>query len=359
MKSTFRRRARHAFLTATVSILPSVFGLVNGGAIRCPARAAALPTGQSPHAAAYQAYDHYIQLTESRMPGEIASGGAFLRVDSLAPAEREAGYAALRGGELRIEPLTTFNHGQQIACPGCMIHHWAGVIFISGVTLDQTLRLMQDYDHQAEIYAPEVVRAKILSHTGDDFRVFMRFRQTKIITVVLDTEHEVRYQRLDSMRAASRSISTRVQEVENAGTSNEHDLPEGEDNGYLWRINSYWRFLERDGGVYVQCESVSLTRDIPVGLGWLAAPFVESIPRESLSFMLIATRKQFKSLPHNDINRIVSDSRSETDASNGITIFPPGRGSAEHQLSNAEAMDLSRQTQDRENRRRPSPHSRA
>jgi hypothetical protein len=204
-----------------------------------------------------------------------------------------------------------------------------------------------------------VVRAKILSHTGDDFRVFMRFRQTKIITVVLDTEHEVRYQRLDSMRAASRSISTRVQEVENAGTSNEHDLPEGEDNGYLWRINSYWRFLERDGGVYVQCESVSLTRDIPVGLGWLAAPFVESIPRESLSFMLIATRKQFKSLPHNDINRIVSDSRSETDASNGITIFPPGRGSAEHQLSNAEAMDLSRQTQDRENRRRPSPHSRA
>lgn len=282
------RKAGHAILAATILFMPSLFGAAAKAGLR----------NSGERAASSQAFDRYIQLTEARMSHELAAGGAFLRVDALAPAERDTAYAALRGGELRdgelrIGPLTTLDRGQAIACPGCMIHHWVGVVFIPGATLDQVLRLMQDYDHQAEIYAPEMVRAKTLSRSGDEFHVFMRFRRTKVLTVVLDTEHDVRYERLDAMRAASRSASTRVQEVENAGAANERDLPEGEDNGYLWRINSYWRFLERDGGVYVQSESVSLTRDIPVGLGWIAGPFVESVPRESLSFTLTATRKYF------------------------------------------------------------------
>jgi hypothetical protein len=102
----------------------------------------------------------------------------------------------------------------------------------------------------------------------------------------------VHYQRLDATRVASRSVSTRVQEVHDAGSPDEKVLPEGEGGGFMWRINSYWRFMERDGGTYVQCESVSLTRDIPTGLGWLIGPFVESIPRESLRFTLEATRNR-------------------------------------------------------------------
>jgi hypothetical protein len=42
--------------------------------------------------------------------------------------------------------------------------------------------------------------------------------------------------------------------------------------------------------VYVQCEAISLTRDIPTGLNWLMEPFIESIPRESLGFTLRSTR---------------------------------------------------------------------
>ena len=68
-------------------------------------------------------------------------------------------------------------------------------------------------------------------------------------------------------------------------------MPVGRDGGYLWRLNTYWRFLERDGGTYIQCEAISLTRAIPFGLGWLVEPFVTSIPRESLSFTLETTRK--------------------------------------------------------------------
>lgn len=267
--------------------------LILAAAIACvvPGNSVLAGAADSPHAAAYKAFDHYIQLTEERVSRDLAPGGAFLNVDTLGANERDAAYAKLRVGEVRIESLTTLDRGQTIACPACMIQHWVGIVFIPGATLKQTLELMQDYDHQAEIFGPDVMRAKILSHSGDDFTVFMRFHRAMVVTVVLDTEHRVHYQRIDAMHAASRAFSTRVQEVEHAGTSSERDLPEGKDNGYLWRINNYWRFLQRDGGTYVQCESVSLSRDIPTGFAWLVAPFVESVPRDSLRFTLEAARK--------------------------------------------------------------------
>jgi hypothetical protein len=267
--------------------------LILAGAIASavPANASLAGAADSAHAAAHKAFDHYIQLTEERVSRELAPGGAFLNMDTLGPTERDAAYAKLRAGDVRIEPLATLDHGQIIACPGCMIQHWVGIVFIPGATLKQTLELMQDYGHHAEIFAPDVMRAKILSHSGDDFTVFMRFHRAMVVTVVLDTEHRVHYQRIDATHAASRAFSTRAQEVEHAGASSERDLPEGKDNGYLWRINNYWRFLQRDGGTYVQCESVSLSRDIPTGFAWLVAPFVESVPRDSLRFTLEAARK--------------------------------------------------------------------
>jgi hypothetical protein len=278
-----RRKIAHLLLASLLGMAPAVSALADGDTGARPADA--------PHAAAYQAFDRYIQLTEQRVSKELAPGGAFLRVDQLSASDRDAAYAKLRGGEIRIEALTTLDGGQKIACPGCMIQHWLGIVFIPGATLDQTLKLVQDYDHQAEVYAPDVMRAKILSHSGDDFHVFMRFHRTKVVTVVLDTEHNIHYQKIDATHAASRAVSTRVAEVEDAGKPTEHDLADGMDNGYLWRINNYWRFLQRDGGTYVQCESVSLSRDIPTGLAWLVEPFVESSPRESLRFTLEATRK--------------------------------------------------------------------
>jgi hypothetical protein len=244
-----------------------------------------------PNADAARAFNRYVQLTEARIAAEVRPGGSFLMLDRLPVDKRAAAYAALRGGELRIERLETQDGGRSIECPGGMIHHWIGIVFIPGATLEKTLRLVQDYDHHAEVYAPQVVSAKIISHAGSDFHIFMRLRQKKVITVTLDTEHDAHFDRIDAMRTASRSISTRVQQVEDAGERGERDLPEGHDDGFLWRINSYWRFVERDGGVYVQSESISLTRSIPTGLGWLVGPIVESIPRELLRATLENTRK--------------------------------------------------------------------
>jgi hypothetical protein len=282
VKVNFGRKFIHLILVAAIA-----------GAI--PTISVSVGATDSPHAAAYKAFERYIQLTEERVSRDLAPGGAFLNVDTLNAAECAAAYGKLRAGEVRIESLSTQDHGQTIACPACMIQHWGGIVFIPGATLKQTLDLMQDYDHQAEIFAPDVMRAKILSHNGDDFTVFMRFHRAMVVTVVLDTEHRVHYQHIDATHAASRAFSTRVQEVEHAGAASERDLSEGKDNGYLWRINNYWRFLQRDGGTYVQCESVSLSRDIPTGFAWLVAPFVESVPRDSLRFTLEAARKHFSS----------------------------------------------------------------
>jgi hypothetical protein len=112
----------------------------------------------------------------------------------------------------------------------------------------------------------------------------------KVLTVVLNTEHEAHYVRPAPDRAYSRIVSTRIAEVENPGTPAEREKPIGKDGGYMWRLNTYWRFLERDGGTYIQCESISLTRGIPFGFGWVVGPFVTSIPRESLTFTLERTR---------------------------------------------------------------------
>jgi hypothetical protein len=236
------------------------------------------------------AFNRYVQLSEQRMQNDLQSG-PFLWVDELPTQQREAVSARLKRGEVATQRLETLERGASIPVPSGLIHHWVGIVFIPGANLTQTLALLQGYDEHSRIYAPRVLRSKLIQHNGDDFKVFLRLRETKIVTVVLDTEYDVHYVRLDSTRAYSRSYSTRVAEVDGAGQLGELEKPIGDDSGFLWRLNSYWRFWERDGGVYVQLEAISLTRDIPDGLGWLIRPFVTSLPSESLVFTLNRTRE--------------------------------------------------------------------
>jgi hypothetical protein len=165
------------------------------------------------------------------------------------------------------------------------------VVFIPGVKLQEVLAVLQDYDHQAQYYAPDVEQSRIESRDDEHFVVFLRFRRHKVITVVLNTKHDVHYFSDSATREHSRSSAVHIGEVENAGKPNEREKAPGEDGGYLWRMETWWRMEEGDGGVYVQSEVVSLTRDIPTGLGWLIGPFVTSIPKETLTFTLQATRK--------------------------------------------------------------------
>ena len=237
------------------------------------------------------AFDAYVKLTDARNNEELRRGTNLLWIDGLGEGERAQAYDALKRGEVKMQKLETRENGEKIQCPGGMIHHWVGTVFIPGAKLPAVVAALQDYDHHAQYYTPDVEQSKIESRDDDHFVVFLRFRRHKVITVVLNTRHDVRYFRDSAVREHSRSSAMRIAEVENAGKPTEREKPPGEDGGYLWRMETWWRMEERDGGVYVQSEVVSLTRDIPAGLGWLIGPFVTSIPKETLTFTLQATRR--------------------------------------------------------------------
>jgi hypothetical protein len=242
-----------------------------------------------------EAFDHYMKLTEARNEEELKRGTNLLWIDELPAEQRTEAYATLKRGEVEIKKVEMLDGGKPIACPGGIIHHWTGVVFIPGAKLEDVLGMLEDYDKHSVYYGPDVERSKIESRNGDHFRVFLRFRRHKVITVVLNTEHEIEYFRDGPGRGHSRSSAVRIAEVENVGKSNEREKAPGDDGGFLWRMETWWRMEERDGGVYVQSEVVSLTRDIPVVLKWMIEPFVTSIPKETLTATLVATRKAVES----------------------------------------------------------------
>jgi hypothetical protein len=237
-----------------------------------------------------QAFDRYIRLTEARLTGKAP----FLWIDGLPNAKRREALDTVRQQQLSIERLETNDNGREIDVPGGMIHHWVGTAYVPGASVDQALALLQNYDAHQRIYAPTVAVSKLQSRDGDRFRFFLRFVMKKVITVVVNSEHEAIFRRPSADRAEGWIHSRRIAEVENPGSSTEREKPVGNDGGYLWRLNTYWRLLARDGGLYIHCESVSLSRGIPVGFGWIVGPFVTSIPRESLTFTLETTRKHLE-----------------------------------------------------------------
>jgi len=251
-----------------------------------PARATDLEPGT------VKAFDAYVRTAEAQIDAQFSRRQPFLWVEGLAAARGASAEAQLRAGQVVIERLdaTGKDAGKPIPVPGGMIHHWIGTVFIPGATLAQTLALAEDYDHQQQYFHPDVMRSRILRHDGNDFTIELVLYKRKVITTVLDTQHEVHYTLVDATHAWSRSRTIRIQEVDDAGKPDERLEPEGHDRGFLWRMNTYWRFEEKDGGTYVESQSISLTRDIPAGLGWMIGSFVNSVPRESLTFTLESMR---------------------------------------------------------------------
>jgi hypothetical protein len=226
------------------------------------------------------AFNRYIRATETRLDGQNSSNN-FLWVDESPDRRRRA-----REGQVVIEPWA----GKGIVeVPDGLVHDWVGAVFVPGATLEKTLAFVQNYDNHKNIYQ-EVIDSRTLQHEDNRYRIYLRFLKKKVVTVVLNTEHDVRYYPVDHTRWRSRSYSTRIAEVEDPGSPNERERPVGNDHGFLWRLYSYWRFQERDGGVYIECEAISLTRDAPTGFGWLIRPIIRGLPRESLANTLESTR---------------------------------------------------------------------
>ena len=230
-----------------------------------------------------EAFAAYIRAAEAAMEQTLQAKGPFLWSD-LNPERAQQVHTG--------QVVAQFWEGRGPAnVPNGLIHDWIGAVLIPGTTLKNTLALIQDYDNHKNIYKPEVIGSKLISHKDGDFQIYLRLLKKKIVTVVLDTDHEVHYRAVDESRWVCRSYTTRIAEVEDAGSPKERILPPDTGYGFLWRLHSYWRFQERDGGVYVECRAISLTRDVPSGLGWVIRPIIQKLPKESLTNTLEATRR--------------------------------------------------------------------
>ena len=227
------------------------------------------------------AFDRYVSEVENRLEHRW-HGEGFLWSDSRPQKDQ------LQRGAILVEP----SHGNgTVELKGGLIQDWTGAIFIPSTNLAAVLAVVQNYDHHGEIYKPEVARAQVRSHNGNDFSVYMRIVKAKLfLSDVLNTENEIHYAALDGKRVYSRAYSTRIAEVHDPGRPDERELPVGKDRGLLWRLYGYWFYEERDGGVVVECESVTLTRDVPLGMGHLLAPIIHGLPAESLKKGLESTR---------------------------------------------------------------------
>jgi putative flippase GtrA len=241
-----------------------------------------------------QGFAKYVAAVEARRASEIANHEPFLEFERYGAAQQARVMAALKRGEVYVERgrVSRDQAAAEIPIDGGLINHWRGTVFVPNVKLDQLLKVLQEPQtdkHKQE----DVLSSRVVSRNGDSQKVFLRLRRTKFVTVVYDTEYDVDYKRLAPDRALSNSISTKIVEIENPGTPRERALPEGDDHGYMWRLNSYWRYKQVDGGVLVEIESLTLSRDLPAIVGPLIRPIVNSTARESMTRTLSSVRARF------------------------------------------------------------------
>lgn len=179
---------------------------------------------------------------------------------------------------------------------GAYIHDWSGRAHLRGGTASALLQVLKDYNRHKEYYGPEVVDSRHLGNDGTVLKSFLRLRKKKVLTVILDTEYRNRFYELTPSAGYSVSHTVSIHEVENAGEPGERRLPDGEGHGFLWRLNAYWMWQQNATGLWVECRAVSLSRDVPAGLGWVVAPIIRSLPRESLESTLSNTAKAIAAL---------------------------------------------------------------
>lgn len=237
-------------------------------------------------ASGLQAFDEYDATVQARIHKQHGNSETFIAVLNGSQSHRNQMMSELRSGNVVIESVLD----RPRPVPGGLLHHWRGTAFVVGARSKDMTELLRDYNGLPRHYSPEIVSSRVLWERAGAASVAIRLKRKKVVTVVLDGIWDVQTRSIDTNRGYSSSRNMHVWEVAAAGSAGEHHMREGDDDGFLWRLNSYWSFEEVPGGLLIECEAISLTRDIPGGLGWLAGPLVEELPRESLEFTMQATR---------------------------------------------------------------------
>jgi putative flippase GtrA len=235
--------------------------------------------------AAWRAYE---QKVDERYHRVTADGSPFLAHDEF---RLSTWRDVVRGGGIAMAQVESPMPGTpRPSIPDGRIHHWIGAVFVPGVTVADVVRRLRDRaGHEAGAY-DDVLSSKLLRRDGDELTVYLKLRRQSVITVVYNTEHAVVYRRLGDARATSRSVATKIAELADPGTPQEREKPAGSDRGFLWRLNAYWRYEQVDGGVVIECESISLSRGVPTLLRPFISGVVDGIARDALEKTLKGVR---------------------------------------------------------------------
>ena len=244
------------------------------------------------HPRTVAAWDAYVTSTEQRIERELADDEGFL-VQDFNEAAADARRAVLDGEVLVDRMRSRGQTAEAIDVPKGAIHHWRGSIFIPAVTLDDVLHGVKSPLRQEELQE-DVLESRVLERDDDRMRIFLKLKRKKFVTVHFNTEHEMLYARHDDRRASSSSVATRIAELADVGTPEEREKPVGIDRGFLWRLNSYWRYEAVDGGVIVECESITLSRSIPSVVRWMVGRMIDSAARESMERTLTAMKTRLR-----------------------------------------------------------------
>ncbi len=222
------------------------------------------------------AYDRYVEDATRAFLERLRRSGA---VSDSRPSRE----GSLRDGEVTAYPA---RDDGIIVVSGGLVHHWAGAIFISDVTLEDALKISYAYDEYHAVYKP-VIASRLLERDGDTYRVQLRIKEGAAgISAVLDVRSQVRFVYPDSTTVYSIATSDEIRELENPGTATERLLPSGQGSGYLWRATTLSRISERAKGVFVEMETIGLSRSFPRMLGWIIEPVARRLGRKSVELSL-------------------------------------------------------------------------
>lgn len=227
-----------------------------------------------------RAWEAYAQTAKVAMQERAAGRRPFLWVD-----ESPDLLQRVRSGEFVVSKR---DHSE---VPSGLIHHWVGAMFLPGVTLDEVNAVFSDYDHYPDFYRPRIVKVKVLEQADDYQKVTMLMVERAFgVTGAVEADDEIHIIKLDPHRVYSLTNATRVQEIVNYGQPGERLPSENEGPGYFWRSVSMNRIEQRDGGVYIEMETISLSRGIPIQFRWLITPLTQHLPRTIMLETLKETR---------------------------------------------------------------------
>ena len=233
------------------------------------------------HSETVRAWERYVRITEARIERDLKV------------VEKRLVLEAISSNNVVVWSLETVDGaGKKIPVPKGRIHHWRGAVLIPKVMIEPALQVIRNPLNWADYYKG-VLESGLVERNEDFELIYLKLRRSQgMVEAAYNTENRVQHQWHGETFASSTSIATRIAEIVDLGKDTEHEKPEGNDRGFLWRLNVYWKYRQVEEGLLVECETLTLSRDVPLLLRFFVSPLIARTARNSMAKTLESLRNQ-------------------------------------------------------------------